>query len=348
MPIFNWRFFLFILHIIYLFLMGNQCHFLVYMKTNDDMPMPESGHLQATPPPSRQWRLPPSVESHPTKVGHALRERIKELNCLYAVAHLAEQHPRSLDALLQGVVDILPPSWQYPDITCARITFDGRSVTTRDFRVTRWRQQAQIIVHSEGVGMVEVFYREDMPESYEGPFLEEERALIDAVAEHIGLIAARMATEEQLEETNRQLTIEREAIRETNAALRTVLNRIEDEKREIRKDIEANVEKILLPILHALAIRIPKNQRRYVDLLRHNLEDIAAPFVNTLSRKYRSLTPTEIRICKMIRDGMPTKEIAAIRGISPATISRHREHIRKKLGIANEAVNLTTYLQATM
>ena len=51
---------------------------------------------------------------------------------------------------------------------------------------------------------------------------------------------------------------------------------------------------------------------------------------------------------QMIRDGMPTKEIAEIRGTSPATISRHREHIRKKLGITNQVINLTTYLQATM
>jgi len=279
---------------------------------------------------------------------HALGERIKELNCLYAVAQLAERHPGSMDDLLRGVVNILPPSWQYPEITCGRIVFKGQTFTTRSFRVTRWRQQAGIDMHGEVVGKVEVFYTEQMPESYEGPFLQEERALIEAVAEHIGLIAARMATEQELKETNRQLTIEREAIRETNAALRTVLNRIEDEKREIRKDIEANVEKVLLPILHALAIRVPKPQRKYVDLLRDNLEDIASPFVSELARKYRSLTPTEIRICKMVRDGMPTKEIAEIRGIAPATISRHREHIRRKLGIANQAINLTTYLQATM
>jgi len=295
-----------------------------------------------------EWRLPPSAERDPSKVEHALRERIKELNCLYAVAQLAERHPGSLNDLLQGVVNILPPSWQYPEITCGRIVFEGQIFTTGSFRSTRWRQQADIAMHGKVVGKVEVFYTEEMPVSYEGPFLQEERALIEAVAEHIGLIATRMDTEEELKESNRQLTTEREAIRETNAALRTVLNRIEEEKREIRKDIEANVEKILLPILHALAIRVPKPQRKYVDLLRDNLEDIASPFVNELARKYRSLTPTEIRICKMIRDGMPTKEIAEIRGISPATISRHREHIRKKLGIANQAINLTTYLQATM
>ncbi len=295
-----------------------------------------------------EWRLPPSVERDPARLEHALRERIKELNCLYAVAQLADRFPESLDELFQGVVNVLPPSWQYPDITCARITFKGREFTTPGFRVSRWRQEAGISMNSKPVGNVEVCYTKRTPDAFEGPFLQEERALIEAVAEHVGLIAARMETEQELKETNRQLTIERESIRQANAALRTVLNRIEEEKREIRRDIEANVEKILLPILHALSIRIPAPHRRYVELIRSNLEDIVSPFVSELSRRYRSLTPTEVRICKMIRDGMPTKDIAAIRGVAPATISRHREHIRKKLDIVNQSINLTTYLQATM
>jgi len=156
------------------------------------------------------------------------------------------------------------------------------------------------------------------------------------------------ALRERIKELDNQLKTERQTLQETNIALRTVLSRIEDEKHEIRRDVEANVEKVLIPILNALALRVPKGQRGYVNLLRDNLMDMTSPFVNELSRAYRSLTPTEIRICKMIRDGMRTKEIAQIRGVSPATINRHREHIRRKLGIANQAVNLTTHLQATM
>jgi len=156
------------------------------------------------------------------------------------------------------------------------------------------------------------------------------------------------ALRERIKELEHQLTIERQALQETNIALRTVLSRIEDEKHEVRRDVEANVEKVLMPILNALALRVPKGQRGYVNLLRDNLTDMTSPFVNELSRAYSSLTPTEIRICKMIRDGMRTKEIAQIRGVSPATVNRHREHIRCKLGIANQAINLTTHLQATM
>jgi DNA-binding CsgD family transcriptional regulator len=103
-----------------------------------------------------------------------------------------------------------------------------------------------------------------------------------------------------------------------------------------------------MPILNALALEVPKVQRKYVELLRGNLEEITAPFINQLSLKYQSLTPTEIKICSMIRNGMRTKEIAEIQGVSIATINRHREHIRRKLKITNSEANLITYLQATM
>jgi len=295
-----------------------------------------------------EWWVPPSDETDPAKVELALRERIKELNCLYGITQLAERHPDSIEGLLRGVVALLPPSWQYPEITCGRITFKGKVYKTRGFKATRWRQTAEIAMYHERVGEVAVFYTRRRPILHEGPFLREERALIDAIAERIGTIAMRITAEAELQETNRQLTVERKALQETNTALRTVLARIEEEKRDIHKNINANVEKVLMPILHALALAVPKAQRKYVELLRDNLEEVTSPFVNRLSQQYRSLTPTEVRICSMIRNGMGTKEIARTRGVSPATVSRHRERIRSKLGLTNTNANLATHLQTTM
>ena len=103
-----------------------------------------------------------------------------------------------------------------------------------------------------------------------------------------------------------------------------------------------------MPIVSALSAELPKVQRKYVELLRINLEEIAAPFISQLSHQHQSLTPTEVKICNMIKTGMRTKEIAEIQGVSIATINRHREHIRRKLKIANSEVNLTTYLQTSL
>ncbi len=294
------------------------------------------------------WRIPfpPGDDSY--KVDIALRERIKELNCLYGVSQLAERNLHSLDELLQKLVNFLPYSWQYPEITCARILFKGKTYQSDNFKVTNWRQSSRIYMYHEPVGECDIFYLEECPPAFEGPFLQEERALLDAVAEQVGSVATRISAGLELQETNRQLTLERKALQESNTALRTVLARIEQEKQEIYQDINVNIEKILLPILHALALQLPPAQKKYVEMLQTNLEGITSPFISQLSRSYHSMTPTEIAICNMIRTGMRTKEIAETRGVSESTINRHREKIRHKLKITNKDVNLATFLQSSM
>jgi DNA-binding CsgD family transcriptional regulator len=309
----------------------------------------DAGHL---PFPSKDlallWRISFPTEIEPDKVEFALRERIKELNCLYGVSQLAERNLYSLDDLLRELVNFLPYAWQYPEITCARILFKEKTYTSDSFKVTNWRQSSRIYMYHEAVGECGIFYLEECPPADEGPFLKEERAMLDAVAEQIGTIATRIAADLQLQETNRQLTLERKALQESNTALRIVLARIEQEKQEIHRDINTNVEKILMPILHALALQLPPAEKKYVEMLQTNLEEITSPFISQLSLSYHSMTPTEIAICNMIRNGMSTKEIADIRGVSAATINRHREKIRHKLKITNQDVNLTTFLQSSM
>jgi len=297
---------------------------------------------------SRLWRIPFNDETEQVKVERALHERIKELNCLYGVSQLAERNFNSLDNLLEELVNFLPHSWQYPDITCARIVFKGNTYKSEGFKVTGWRQSSRIYVYSEPVGEVAMFYLEERPPADEGPFLKEERALLDALADQIGTTATRISAELELQEINKQLVLERKALQESNTALRTVLTRIEEEKNEIYKNIKTNVDKILMPILIAMSLELPKAQSNYIELLKTNLEGITSQFVRHLSNSYHSLTPTEITICNMIRNGLRTKEIARNRGVSAATINRHRENIRRKLKLTNDDVNLATYLQSSM
>ncbi|TNF47562.1 LuxR family transcriptional regulator [bacterium] len=297
---------------------------------------------------SFRWRLPTQIESDPTRAEWALRERVKELNCLYAIAQLAEAGDGPIEEILKVVVTIIPPSWQYPEITCSRITFLDGTYKSSGFKLTPWQQSAPIHFYGEQVGEVTVCYLEEMVPSFEGPFLQEERALLDAIAERVGDLAMRLNAEQELQETNRLLLIERQTLQETNTALKTLMARIEEEKRDIHRDIRDNVEKVLMPILHELSMAVPKHQRKYVDLLRDNLEEITSPFVSQLSDKFHSLTPTEIQICSMIRSGLRTKEISELRGVALATINRHRERIRRKLGIINSDVNLATFLKTSM
>jgi len=320
------------------------------MQSQEHSTSPTDGRV--LPFPSKElallWRIPFPTETEPGEIELALRERIKELNCLYGVSQLAERNLHSLDNLLEEIVRFLPHSWQYPGITCARIIYKGKTYTSNRFQVTNWRQSSRIYMYHEAVGEVAIFYLEECPPADEGPFLEEERALLDAVAEQIGSIATRITADLELQETNQQLTLERKALQESNTALRIVMARIEQEKQEIHRDISMNIEKVLIPILQALAIQMPPAQRKYVEILQTNLEQITSPFINQLTFSHRSLTPTEIGICNMIRGGMHTKEIAGARGVSVATINRHREKIRRKLNITNEDVNLAAFLQSSV
>ncbi|MFH1754379.1 MAG: LuxR C-terminal-related transcriptional regulator [Candidatus Latescibacterota bacterium] len=302
--------------------------------------------------PFEEIRLPLPIprmdEIDPAMAKIALLERIKELNCMYGMTILAERYPDSIEKFLQNLVNIIPPSWQYPEITCVRILFDGKNYESRRFEVSNWHQSSRIIMYDKPMGEVEVFYLEERLPEEEGPFLKEERLLLDAIAERIGKTAVRISAERELRKVNRQLTVEREALQEANNALRSVMIKIEEEKINISKNIQANVDKILMPVLHALSLELPTCQKKYLEILRTNLEEITSPFINHLSRKFYSLTPTEIKICRLIRNGMRTKEIAQIQGVSVSTINRHRENIRQKLDIINRDVNLATYLQSSM
>ena len=296
----------------------------------------------------RLWRIPFNNETEPSKLMTALRERIKELNCLYGITQLAELHQDSIEDLLRDLVNFLPYSWQYPENACARIVFKGETYKSRRFKMTQWRQSSRVFMYNEPVGEVTIFYLEECSPEDEGPFLKEERVLLDALAERIGSTAMRISVEIELQETNQQLMLERKALREANSALRAVLARIEEEKQGIYRDVKTNIDKIIMPLLHALALDLPQSKWKYIEVLKTNLEEIVSPFVKNLSNTCLSMTPTEVNICNLIRNGLQTKEIARMRNVSTATIKRHREHIRRKLKIANSDVNLTTYLQSVM
>lgn len=130
-----------------------------------------------------------------------LNERVKELNCLYGISGLTEKPDISLEKIVQGTVDLIPPSWQYPDITCARIIIEGKEYTTENFRETEWVQTADVTTHGRRAGTVEVYYLEERPQSDEGPFLKEARNLLYEIAERLGKIAERKRAEGALRES---------------------------------------------------------------------------------------------------------------------------------------------------
>ena len=123
-----------------------------------------------------------------TQVGIILRElqeRAKELNCLYKVDELLNRPELSLEEIFRGMIQVLPPGWQHPHDCQAKIIFEGQIIQPADFVSTPWIQSANIVVQGETAGRIEVSYRTQMPKFDEGPFLKEERKLIETIADRV-------------------------------------------------------------------------------------------------------------------------------------------------------------------
>jgi two-component system NtrC family sensor kinase len=134
----------------------------------------------------------------------ALRERVKELTCLYGIAKLAAHPDMPLEELLRQAVALLPPAWLYPDSACGRIELNGRTYRTHS-TIPAQRMKADIVVRGKACGFVEVGYIWEKPELDEGPFLSEERNLIDTIAREISIIVEQKQAEEEKSRLQEQL-----------------------------------------------------------------------------------------------------------------------------------------------
>jgi len=192
-----------------------------------------------------------------------LRERVKELTCLYGIARLVSQPGITLEGILLGIVKLLPPAWLYPEIACARIVLDGHSYWTPPFSEGRWRQTADIVVRQETRGQVEIFYGEEKPELDEGPFMREERNLLDTVSREVAIIITRkeaerekMDLENQLRHADRLATIGQLSAgvaHELNEPLGNILGFAQLAKKcpGLPKQADSDIDKILAASLNA-------------------------------------------------------------------------------------------------
>jgi PAS domain S-box-containing protein len=134
-----------------------------------------------------------------------LKERVKELTCLYEISKLLGDTKASFVEIFYSVVKIIPSGWQYPSIACSRIIYQEDSYENSDFRETSWHQKAEIITFGETVGSLEVYYTEEKKTEIEGLFLEEERGLIDTLGREISRFIERRITEDALKSSQERL-----------------------------------------------------------------------------------------------------------------------------------------------
>jgi PAS domain S-box-containing protein len=178
--------------------------------------------------------------------------------------------------------------------------------------------------------------------------VEERTAELAAINDQLKTeIVERKQAEKELKKREKELKHNTLNLEEVYTALKVLLEKREGDKSELEERVLLNVNELIVPYLEKLKTsRTSPLQKAYIDVLETNLKEIISPFYRTLSANYTHLTPKEIQVADLVKQGKTTKEIAELTNSSERTIEFHRNNIRKKLGLANKKTNLRSYLLA--
>ena len=176
------------------------------------------------------------------------------------------------------------------------------------------------------------------------PLYDSKGNIVGAI-ESIRDVTERKRAEEALRKRESELDMKSQNLEELNTALRVLLKRREEDKNELEERVLMNIKQLVIPYIEKMKMsRLDDKDMAYITILESNLMDIISPFSQHLSSKYLNLTPKELQIASLIREGRTTKEIADLLHASPGTIDFHRNNIRAKLDLKNRKANLRTYL----
>jgi DNA-binding NarL/FixJ family response regulator len=149
----------------------------------------------------------------------------------------------------------------------------------------------------------------------------------------------------ELEAANEALRAERTMLDNKNIALKEVLHQIDDHKRQAGQQLQSNVNRVVRPILHILADKLPPQDHHLIGLLDSTLSDLMDPFVGQIAVHSTDLTKREIEVSNMIRNGFTSKQIASVLQTSICTVNNQRRSIRRKFRIDDGHTNLESFLK---
>jgi DNA-binding CsgD family transcriptional regulator len=158
-------------------------------------------------------------------------------------------------------------------------------------------------------------------------------------------MAQHKRAEEALQQRKEELKAHSRSLEEVNTALKVLLRRREEDKAELEEKVLANVKELILPYLETLRnTRLDAKQMAYTSIIESHLNEIVSPFLQRLSSKYMGLTPREIQVAGLVKEGKPNTEIGELLNVSVRAVEAHRDNIRTKLGLKHQRVNLRSYL----
>jgi len=164
--------------------------------------------------------------------------------------------------------------------------------------------------------------------------------------------AVSRALQEVKERNERKMAVEAlelksRGLEEANTALKVLLQHREEDKTTLEEQVLTNVRKLVLPYLENLKhLHLNENQAAQVKIAEENLKKIVSPFLRNLTSRYLELTPREIQVANLVKEGKTTKEMTEILNISATAVDFHRKNLRSKFGIKNKKTNLMAFLSA--
>lgn len=156
-----------------------------------------------------------------------------------------------------------------------------------------------------------------------------------------------MRAQEQLRTQEKELQRKTDQLEESNIALKVLLEHRQRDREQLEERIVANIRELALPYLERLQqTHLEQRQRTLIDIAISHLNDVITPFLNRISTINLLLTPQEIEVAALVRQGKSSQEIADVLGVAVATVSFHRKQLRRKLGLSKNGTNLRTYLRS--
>lgn len=174
--------------------------------------------------------------------------------------------------------------------------------------------------------------------------------LIDACGQKLVIsvhhdITERRQTQEALRIKEYELTHLSAELEDAKNALRVIFKSRREDQEYLEARLQKNINELVVPYIAKLeSHNLDERNRSYLNILKSNLQDIVSPFLNNMCSAYKELTPTEIAVVVMVRNGIKSKNIAELLGVSVGTVDTHRNNIRKKLGLKKAKTNLRSYL----